>query len=218
MTIKLVVFDVDGTLFQTCSWQYIHENLGTWSQAQENKMQFFAGRITYEDWAQLDASLWRNQPVSRISQIVSQMRYMRGAEETLATLNRRGLLVYLLSAGLSLVGERVQRETHVDGYLANSLGVRDGFLTGDVQVNVSFYQKGKILNSILRKFNLTQMILRWFLSSRRSLLESLSTLQVRKWKNKRTSSLRTMTCEMCFLIFLSIPRLNFSAWSNSGEV
>ncbi len=156
MTIKLVVFDVDGTLFQTCSWQYIHENLGTWSQAQENKMQFFAGRITYEDWAQLDASLWRNQPVSRISQIVSQMRYVRGAEETLATLNRRGLLVYLLSAGLSLVGERVQRETHVDGYLANSLGVRDGFLTGDVQVNVSFYQKGKILNSILRKFNLTQ--------------------------------------------------------------
>jgi phosphoserine phosphatase len=156
MTIKLVVFDVDGTLFQTHSWQYIHENLGTWPQAQENKKQFFAGRITYEDWAQLDASLWRNQPISRLNQIVSQMRYVRGAEETLATLNRRGFLLYLLSAGLSLVGERVQRETHVDGYLANSLGVRDGFLTGDVQVNVSFHQKGKILNSILRKFNLTQ--------------------------------------------------------------
>jgi len=156
MTIKLVVFDIDGTLLQTYSWQYIHESLGTWSQAQENRKRFLTGRITYEDWARLDAGLWKDQSMSRINQIVNQMPYMKGAEETLATLNRRGIYVHLLSAGLTLVGERIRSEAQVNGYTANSLGVRDGFLTGDVHVNVSFHQKGKLLSSILQKYNLTQ--------------------------------------------------------------
>jgi phosphoserine phosphatase len=152
--IRLVILDIDGTLLQAYSWQYIHQNLGTWIPAQENRKRFVAGEITYEDWARLDAKLWKSQPISRIIQLVDQMPYTRGAQETIFTLNQNKISVYLLSAGLTIVGERIKRENCINGYAANHLESVNEILTGNVAVRVSFNQKGELLDSILQRFNL----------------------------------------------------------------
>ncbi|UCB60529.1 MAG: HAD family phosphatase [Candidatus Bathyarchaeota archaeon] len=154
MTVKLVIFDVDGTILQNSSWQHIHHNLNTWSQAKKHSDQFFRNEITYEQWAKLDAALWKNQPLARINQLIKGMPYTKGAKETLVTLKSKGLKVYLLSAGLTRVAHRIQSETWVDGSTANTLIVEDGCLTGEVEVNVSFYNKNKHLRPILQKFHL----------------------------------------------------------------
>ena len=155
MHIKLVFFDVDGTLLQAYSWQHIHHELGTWNQAKKHHDQFFKNQITYKEWARLDAALWKNQSLTKITRIISQIPYTEGAEQTLKILNQRGIITYLLSAGLAQAAERIQRETGaVDGYTANNLTVRDGLLTGEVKVNVSFNDKGKHVQGILRQFNL----------------------------------------------------------------
>ena len=151
---KLVVFDVDGTLMNAHSWQFLHEALGTWNKGQRYFEMFFGGRITYEEWARLDASLWRSLPLERVKQIINTMPYTYGAKETISILREKSFRVFLLSAGLSLVTERINEETGVDGYLANDLIVRNGFLTGDVKVNVSFYNKDKVLRKMLPTWNL----------------------------------------------------------------
>lgn len=156
MTIKLVVFDVDGTILQSYSWQFIHQNLGTWNEAKEYSDRFFKKQITYEEWARLDTALWKGQTLTRITKIIRQMPYAEGAKETLATLKAKGIKTYLLSAGLSQVAERIEEETGTDGYTANTLVVKNGFLTGKVEVNVSFYDKDKHLPHILRKFGVTR--------------------------------------------------------------
>jgi phosphoserine phosphatase len=84
------------------------------------------------------------------------MPYTTGARETLAILKGRGIGTYLLSAGLSQVAERIQKETQIDGFTANTLLVRDGLLTGEVEVNVSFHTKDRNLPHILQRFNVTQ--------------------------------------------------------------
>jgi phosphoserine phosphatase len=155
MVIKLVIFDVDGTILKTYSWQYIHENLGTWNDARGYLDQFFRNQITYDEWARLDAALWKNQPLTRITEIISQMPYTEGAKETLATLKEKGIKTYLLSAGLTQVAQRIQEETGINGYAANTLIVKDGCLTGEVEVNVSFHDKDKHLPRILQEFNVT---------------------------------------------------------------
>ncbi len=155
MPIKLVIFDIDGTILQTYSWQYIHQKLNTWIQAKQYLDQFFKDQITYEEWAKLDAALWKNQPTSRISEIIDQMPYTKGARETLKTLKQKGIKTYLLSAGLTQVAERIQKETGVDGYTANTLITKDGIITGEVEVNVAFHNKHEHLPTILRKFNFT---------------------------------------------------------------
>jgi phosphoserine phosphatase len=152
--LKMVVFDVDGTLVKGHSWQFVHESLGTWVEGRKYYEMFFEGRISYEEWALLDASLWRGLPLQRVKLIIDSMPYTDGTKETISTLRNRVFKVLLLSAGLSLVSERIDREIGVDGYLANELLIKGGLLTGDVKVNVSFHGKDEALMRMLSRWNL----------------------------------------------------------------
>jgi phosphoserine phosphatase len=153
--LRLVVFDVDGTLTKVVSsWQFLHERLGTWDKGKQYAEQFFRGVITYEDWARLDASLWRGLKLGRVRQIVDSIPYANGARHVVTTLRRNGFKVVLLSAGLSLVAERIEREIGVDDSLANALKVEKGLLTGEVKVNVSVDNKDVALLRMLKRLNL----------------------------------------------------------------
>ena len=153
--LKAVVFDVDGTLLKTVSsWKFFHEKLGTWEKGKKYAEQFFQGTITYENWARLDASLWKGEKLERIKLIVGSMPYTNGAQHVIATLRKHGFRVILLSAGLSPVIERIEKEIAVDASLANELKIKNGLLTGDVKTNVSFGNKNIVLARMLKKFNL----------------------------------------------------------------
>jgi len=152
--LKLVVFDVDGTLIKTySSWQHLHEHLGTWNRGRRHAEQFQRGNITYAEWAQLDASLWKDMPLQRVQKVINRIPYVEGAREVILTLRKAGLKVVLLSAGLSLVMDKISKEIHVDDSLANELIVKNDFLTGHVKVNVSFNNKHKAIRSILQRFD-----------------------------------------------------------------
>lgn len=154
--LKLVIFDVDGTLVKVnSSWQHLHEVLGTWDQGKRYAEQFFRGAITYEEWARLDASLWRGLPLERVKEIIDALPYFDGAKDVIVSLRRSGFKVVLLSAGLSLVTERIERDVGVDYSLANELVVKDGFLTGGVKVKVPFNGKVDVLRLLLQKFGVS---------------------------------------------------------------
>ncbi|KPV63715.1 MAG: Phosphoserine phosphatase [Candidatus Bathyarchaeota archaeon BA2] len=151
---RLVVFDVDGTLTKvTSSWQFLHEKLGTWDKGRQYAEQFSRGAITYDYWARLDASLWTGLKLETVQKIVDGMPYTDGAREVITTLRSRGLKVVLISAGLSLVTERIKKEIGVDDSLSNDLKVENGFLTGQVEVKVSVHNKSAVLGRMLGKFN-----------------------------------------------------------------
>jgi len=153
-SLKMVVFDVDGTLMEAYSWQFLHEALGTWNNGRKYLELFFEGRITYAEWAMFDALLWRGLRLEHVKRIINTMPYTDGAKETISALRENGFKVFLLSAGLSLVAERINKEIGVDGYLANELLEKNGFLTGEVRVNVSFHNKDKVLSKALLTWNL----------------------------------------------------------------
>jgi len=151
---KLIVFDVDGTLIKAySSWQHLHEHLDTWDEGRKYADQFHRGAITYEEWARLDASLWKDLPLQRVQQIIDNIPYVDGAREVITTLRKAGFKVVLLSAGLSLVTERINREIGVDDFLSNELIVKEGFLTGEMKVNVSFNNKDEAVRPILQRFD-----------------------------------------------------------------
>jgi len=151
--LRLVVFDVDGTLIKVdSSWRFLHEKLGTWTKGKQYAELFFQRKISYEEWAQLDASLWKNQPLRKVQQIVNEIPYVDGAQEVIKTLKKHDLKVALLSAGLSLFSERIERELNIDYSFSNELIVRDDFLTGEVKVNVSLNNKDEALSYILHRF------------------------------------------------------------------
>jgi len=154
--LKLVIFDVDGTLVKVnSSWQHLHEVLGTWDQGEQYAEQFFRGAITYEEWARLDASLWKGLPLERVREIIYALPYFDGAKDVIVVLRKSGFKVVLLSAGLSLVTERIEGDLGVDYSLANELIVKDGFLTGGVKVKVPFDAKLSVLRRLLLRFGVS---------------------------------------------------------------
>ena len=152
--LRLIVFDVDGTLVKVnSSWQFLHEKLGTWDRGRKYAEQFYRGDITYEDWARLDASLWAGLPLKMVQHIVNTITYTYGAKEAINALKKKGFQVVLLSAGLSLVTERIRKEISIDGSIANELIVKNELLTGEVNVKVSVNNKDEVLAQMLEKFS-----------------------------------------------------------------
>jgi len=146
---KLLAVDVDGVLTEVNSvWRHLHERLGTLREAVVNAALFMEGRISYEEWARLDAALWRGVRVEEVMKAVSDVRLREGAVELVELARERGLKVVALSAGLSLIADRVAAELGIDKCLSNELVVRDGVVTGDVVVRVTCFNKGDLLLNI----------------------------------------------------------------------
>ena len=73
---KLAIFDLDGTLTQERSiWEYIHKQLGKWvGFAEAYQKKFLAGLISYEEFCELDAKVWRGMRVGKLTEIAKQTR------------------------------------------------------------------------------------------------------------------------------------------------
>lgn len=150
---KLVVFDLDGTLISVDSiWRFLHEKLNTWSKAKLYAEMFYRGEIDYATWARLDVSLWRGVPFKLIEDLTSEIGYVENAYETVNWFKRMGCKVGVISAGLSVLAEKAMLDFNLDFAEANRLIVRNGLLTGEVEVTVAHGEKDKVLDKIIHRF------------------------------------------------------------------
>jgi len=156
MDVRLVVFDVDGTLTQHSSvWWRLHELFGTTKEGRVLFDQYFAGEINYEQWADYDAALWTGQPVSRVMEIVSATKLVPGVRETIATLSEHGIKTAILSGGLDIMANDIAQRAGIEFVLTNELHHKDGFLTGSVKNIIGWAEKAKYIHTILDHFGMT---------------------------------------------------------------
>jgi len=147
--IRLVVFDLDGTLTKVEStWQYIHERLGTWHLGSSSAQDYWKGTISYMEWAQLDSSAWRGVELKKIRSILDEIPCVDGAKEAVAELREKGKLSGIVSAGISLLSDRVREELSMDFAIANELHFSQGRMTGGVTVNVSLDDKSLVMRRV----------------------------------------------------------------------
>ena len=154
MKYKLIVFDIDGTITRhISSWRYIHERLRIWSsRAFHYQEDFFAGRISYRKFCELDASHWKGMRISRIRSIFNDMQYSKNAVRVIAKLKKLGFKLAAVSTGLQFMTDRVRSELKFDYAISNRLSSRKGVLTGGVKVNLEHGAKHTVLSGIYRKF------------------------------------------------------------------
>jgi phosphoserine phosphatase len=149
LTIKLVVFDVDGTLTRHSSiWWRIHELFGTTEKGKLYYDQYFTGEITYDQWADLDAGLWKGKPVSRVMEDVRAAKLVPGAIETVQALKDHGIVTAILSGGLDIMADDIASRVGIGYVLTNKLHHSDGILTGTVDNLVAWGGKAKEIGKI----------------------------------------------------------------------
>ena len=152
--LKLVIFDLDGTLTQERSiWQYIHMRLGKWDGfAEEYQKQFLAGKISYEEFCEHDAQVWRGMKVQELLEIVKTVSFHPGADELIAYLRQKGLKLSVVSSGLSILSDWVHQKHGFDYSVSNDLLQENGVLTGKVKIQVYYDKKAEWVKRILEKF------------------------------------------------------------------
>lgn len=150
--IRLVVFDLDGTLTPVDSlWRYLHEAFGTWDLGKMAAQKYRRGEITYKEWAETDAGYWAGAPLSEVKEILERIPYRRGAREVFQELKQRKVKTAILSAGLSLLAEKVASDLGADFAIANELQSNDGRLTGGIIVRVGVSDKKRIIEQLAAK-------------------------------------------------------------------
>ncbi len=163
--IRIVAFDVDGTLIQHRDHQTVWQLLNArWlPTAGLNRDRFVAyreGRITYAEWVDLDIGDWVAQGVLRheIEAVIkSELAATPGAVATVAELHRRGYRVVVVSGTLDLTLELLLADTVFHEVFTNKIWFHpDGRIRGWRATPFDVAGKAVALKSLSRALGLTE--------------------------------------------------------------
>ncbi len=153
MSLRLAVFDLDGTLKRERDpYVYLHRRLGTWEASLTFFEQGRQGLIPYAEWLRLDASMWVGVERRRLERLFAENPYLPGAREAVRELKRRRLVVALVSTGLSLHAEQVARELGLDAAVANEILFWDGRVSGETRMVIPEGGKGPVVEMLQARF------------------------------------------------------------------
>jgi phosphoserine phosphatase len=155
LDIRLVVFDVDGTLTKHSSvWWRLHEHFGTTVEGKLYYEQYFAGEINYDQWADLDAGLWKGKTLDEVMKVVHATQLAPGAKETIQKLQNHDMKTAILSGGLDIMANDIGRRVGIDYVLTNRLFHQNGILTGEVENLVAWGAKSEVISQINNHFDI----------------------------------------------------------------
>ena len=148
MTKFLVVFDVDSTLIE----QEAIELLASFSTSSELVREItdraMRGEIDFNQSLLERVATLEGLSDSVLGKVSSQLKLTTGAKELVAAIHARGGKAAAVSGGFIQLLDPIREELELDFAAANTLGVRDGFLTGKVE--------GAIVNRQAKADYLTQ--------------------------------------------------------------
>ena len=153
----IVAFDLDGTLVRIWSaWSWIHRLLGTLEAAKPNADQYYAGKINYVQWAELDVELWHGIPLARIQEAIDEgLVFIPNVKPLIETLREHEIYTAIISSGLSIFADRARDFLGIDISKANKLVTDgEGKICG-VEVHVAFDNKDKVLKDIAQEAQLS---------------------------------------------------------------
>ncbi len=127
--------------------------LGKWYGFAENyQKQFLAGEISYDEFCERDAQVWKGMREEELIEIAKTVPFHPGVDDLIWYLKNKGLKLAMVSSGLSILSNWVHQRYGFDYSISNDLLHENGILTGKVKIQVYYDQKAKWVRNILKQF------------------------------------------------------------------
>ena len=129
---KLVQLDVDSTLIQQEVIELLAAKAGVANEVITITDKAMRGELDFEQSLRARVALLKGLPVSAISEVQQQILLTPGARTLISTLHKLGHTVAVVSGGFIDVIAPLLKELNIKHFKANTLGVENGVLTGEV--------------------------------------------------------------------------------------
>jgi phosphoserine phosphatase len=153
--IKLVVFDMDGTIIEPrSSWAMIHEHFGT--DNTEMLQLYIDHKISDKEFVKADIELWNSKsdkPVDEkyINSILDKAKARKGAEELITSLHENNIKTIILSGGIQYLADKWAKKWNMSEALANDL-IDDKYGNLTAIINSSGHNKGPVMEKMIEKY------------------------------------------------------------------
>lgn len=132
--IRLVAFDVDGTLVENDQglvvWQVLNDRfVGDQALNEQRFQEYLAGALTYAEWVRLDIEGWQQGGATRKGiehEIRTHLRLAPFAREVTAELRRRGFVLAVVSGTLDIVLDVLFPDHPFEHVFTNKIGFDAG--------------------------------------------------------------------------------------------
>ena len=130
---KLVQLDVDSTLIAQEVIELLAAKAGASEEVKRITDAAMRGELDFAESLRARTALLRGLPESVISEVQKEISLTPGARNLVATLNKLGHSVSVVSGGFIDVIEPLLKDLEIKHYKANKLKIEDGLLTGEIE-------------------------------------------------------------------------------------
>ncbi len=149
---RLVVFDMDSTLIDAEVIDELAKAAGVGAQVAEITERAMRGELDFQSSFRERMALLKGLPESTLEEVSQTLRLTEGAETLIVQLRRLGYKTAILSGGFTYFAERLQKRLGIDYVYANTLPIKDGLVTGEVELPiVDGQRKADLLREIAER-------------------------------------------------------------------
>lgn len=132
MTKRLVQLDVDSTFIQQEAIELLAAKAGVLEEVARITESAMRGELDFAESLIARVSLLKGLPENVFDQVRKEISLTPGAAELVELLHQKGHCVSLVSGGFVNIMQPIVDELKIDYFIANTLEVIDGHLTGKV--------------------------------------------------------------------------------------
>ena len=126
----LVIFDVEGVLFDAEYLPILAEKLNKEKEIWEITKKGIQGEINWEDGLKTRVDLLRGIDLKTCKEVADSLPIMTGAKEACRALKEAGWKLMAVSGGFSIMTDRLKEELGLDYVFSNELKFTNGKLDG----------------------------------------------------------------------------------------
>ena len=156
-SLKLAIFDIDGTLRRVRDpWIHLHNHLGVAEQAKDLPDRWKRGEISYSEWARLDASFWRGHTREKMIAAIDTNPFRAGARELIGWFTSRSIPCVGISSGLSIFNDITALELGIRESISNELEFDGDIFKGGISIRVHEKNKAEIMDEVLTRYSIIE--------------------------------------------------------------